>query len=196
MAGLSDAVAFSYIYSLSGHSAFFDALGVFFATYLAYAWILAFAVAALSPGARQAERRAAAAVAAAAALFARFVVKPAIMLAYPRPRPFLVMPDVRALISTPVSEQFQSFPSGHALIFFSIAAVLFCFNRKVGALAFAAAALMGVARVYAGVHWPSDILAGAALGTLVGLAAHGVYARHKSAIDAKLLTLFKAFAIN
>lgn len=191
-----DAVVFSYIYGLSGRSTLLDALGIFFATYLAYVWILALVVTAFLPGARQAERRAAAAVAVAATLFARFVVKPAIALTYPRPRPSLVLPDVRPLISVPAWEQMQSFPSGHALIFFSIATVLFCFNKKVGALAFGAAALIGAARVYAGVHWPSDILVGASLGTLVGFAAYRLYARRKSYFDDRLLTLFRVFAIN
>lgn len=191
-----DTDVFLYIHGLSGRSALLDALGVFFATYLAYLWILVFVGAALLPGAQKAERRAASALAAAAALVARFALKTAIVLAYPRTRPFLALPDVRPIISTPVWENFQSFPSGHALIFFSIASVIFCFNKKIGAIAFAAAALMGAARVYAGVHWPSDILAGAALGALAGWATYRLYTRHKSSIDDRLLTLFRVFAIN
>lgn len=191
-----DAVVFSYIYGLSGHSALLDALGIFFATYLAYVWILVLVGAAFLPSAQKVERRAASAVAAAAALVARFAMKTAIVFAYPRPRPFLALPDVRPLISTPAWEQTQSFPSGHALMFFSVATVLFCFNKKVGAFAFGAAALIGVARVYSGVHWPSDILGGAALGALAGWAVYRLYARHKSSINDRLLTLFRVFAIN
>ncbi len=38
------------------------------------------------------------------------------------------------------------------------------FDRKLGWWLFAGAALMGVARVVGGIHWPSDILGGAVIG--------------------------------
>ncbi|PBC77273.1 undecaprenyl-diphosphatase [Streptomyces sp. TLI_235] len=61
-----------------------------------------------------------------------------------------------------------SFPSNHTVIAFAAAAALWTANRRLGALALIAAALMGVSRVWVGVHYPHDVLAGALVGLLAG----------------------------
>jgi membrane-associated phospholipid phosphatase len=45
--------------------------------------------------------------------------------------------------------------------------VLFAVHRRLGAVALLAAALMSVARVYVGVHYPGDVVAGAVVGVAV-----------------------------
>jgi hypothetical protein len=68
-----------------------------------------------------------------------------------------------ALISTPTS---LSFPSAHASSSFAAARA---FGRLMPAAPlYAIATAMALSRVYLGVHYPSDIAAGALLGTLVG----------------------------
>jgi decaprenylphosphoryl-5-phosphoribose phosphatase len=68
-----------------------------------------------------------------------------------------------ALISTPTA---LSFPSAHASSSFAAARA---YARLVpGAPLYAIATVMALSRVYLGVHYPSDIAAGALLGTLVG----------------------------
>jgi undecaprenyl-diphosphatase len=68
-----------------------------------------------------------------------------------------------ALISTPTS---LSFPSAHASSSFAAARA---FGRLMpGAPLYAVATAMALSRVYLGVHYPSDIAAGALLGMLVG----------------------------
>jgi undecaprenyl-diphosphatase len=62
-----------------------------------------------------------------------------------------------------------SFPSDHAAGAFAIAAVLFVLHRRLGVLALLAAALMSFARVYVGVHYPGDVLAGALVGVAVAV---------------------------
>lgn len=57
----------------------------------------------------------------------------------------------------------SSFPSDHAVVWFSIAATMFLISRRTGLLMLAYASLLGLFRVYAGYHHPTDILAGAAL---------------------------------
>ncbi len=84
-----------------------------------------------------------------------------------RPRPYEVMPDVRLLIGA-VSE--SSFPSGHAATAFASAIVVF--RRETGFLRWSvlvAAILMAFSRLYIGVHYPLDVLAGALIGTLIAL---------------------------
>ena len=49
------------------------------------------------------------------------------------------------------------------------AAALTCAFGKKGALAFIPAALIALSRIYVGVHYPSDVLIGAVLGSAVGV---------------------------
>ena len=64
-----------------------------------------------------------------------------------------------------------SFPSGHTTLAFSIAAMLWLLTREskdrwLGIIAWPLASLVGLSRIYRGVHWPTDVMAGACLGTL------------------------------
>ena len=96
-----------------------------------------------------------------AAVFSRFVFSEIIRHFYNKPRPVEVISGLQKLIEqTPGG----SFPSGHAAFFFAIAGTVFIYDRKWGIAFFIGALLMGVARVYAGIHWPIDIVGGAALG--------------------------------
>lgn len=69
------------------------------------------------------------------------------------------------------------FASSHAANFFGLAVFLAQFfrNRGVAALALGLAALTAYSRVYLGVHYPGDVLTGAAIGTLAGWALFRFY---------------------
>ena len=78
---------------------------------------------------------------------------------YFRPRPFADN-DVSLLFYEPTD---SSFPSNAVAAVFGLAFGIWGVNRRLGYFAIAAATLYGLARVYAGVHYPLDILAGAAI---------------------------------
>lgn len=63
-----------------------------------------------------------------------------------------------------VSSDYASFPSGHATTAFAFAAVLALGLPRLRTGLFALAALVAMSRVVVGAHYPSDVLAGAALG--------------------------------
>ncbi|RJQ35967.1 phosphatase PAP2 family protein [Candidatus Parcubacteria bacterium] len=100
-------------------------------------------------------------VALGGAIIARLVVAGAIRYFYDRPRPFEVVDNARQLIDHAIG---ASFPSGHAVFFFALAAGIWPYYKKTSAAFFGAAMLVSIGRIMGGVHWPSDIIAGAILG--------------------------------
>jgi undecaprenyl-diphosphatase len=84
-----------------------------------------------------------------------------------RPRPFVTDPGGVHLFARHAAD--PGFPSDHATAAFAIATALMLRNRAWGAVVLAFAVVLGVGRVAMGVHYPSDVLAGAALGALVAL---------------------------
>lgn len=79
-----------------------------------------------------------------------------------RARPCWLDQTVRLLVRAPGD---YSFPSGHTLVSFEGAVTVFLFNRKWGIPALLLAVLIGFSRMYLFVHFPTDVLAGAVLGT-------------------------------
>jgi membrane-associated phospholipid phosphatase len=69
----------------------------------------------------------------------------------------------------PNGQDEKSFPSGHTSNAFALASVAqLHYGWKVGVPAYALAGLMGVSRIHEDKHWLSDVVAGAALGYVVG----------------------------
>ena len=100
-------------------------------------------------------------VRATAVVGGSYVISTSIKMAIGRKRP--LVEDLPHLMATPTG---LSFPSSHSSSSFAAA-------RAYGKLLpsvplYAAASAMAFSRLYLGVHYPSDILAGAALGTALG----------------------------
>ncbi|MET7456518.1 phosphatase PAP2 family protein [Streptomyces sp. NPDC005574] len=62
-----------------------------------------------------------------------------------------------------------SFPSNHAAIAAAAAVAVLFVSRRLGAVAVVAACAMAASRVWVGVHYPHDVLAGVVVGALVAL---------------------------
>lgn len=79
-----------------------------------------------------------------------------------------------------------SFPSGHTSASFAAATAIYAMKKRWGWATFLFAALMGFSRLYLGVHYPSDVFAGALLGwamaTIVILAYKRCVLKNKSRI--------------
>ncbi|WP_234544859.1 phosphatase PAP2 family protein [Streptomyces shenzhenensis] len=83
-----------------------------------------------------------------------------------RPRPFLTHQGLDVLVSGKTD---YSFVSDHATITMALGAGLFVANRRFGIAGIALALAEGFCRVYMGVHYPTDVVGGFALGTAVVL---------------------------
>ena len=71
-----------------------------------------------------------------------------------------------------LENEIYSFPSGHATASFAaMTAVFLCGNKKYSYLAYVLALLIGFSRIYIQVHYASDIVGGALVGTLCGIGA-------------------------
>ena len=84
-----------------------------------------------------------------------------------RPRPFAAHPVSVHLFAANSTD--PSFPSDHAAAAFAIAVAVLAFSRAGGLAFLAAATLIAVSRVVLGLHYPSDVIAGAAVGTAAAL---------------------------
>jgi undecaprenyl-diphosphatase len=111
------------------------------------------------------------AIGAASAL----LINQILILIWNRPRPFAV--QAANLLLRPSHD--PSFPSDHATLAFAVAVGLFLVSKRVGVPALVLAALIGLARVYAGEHYVSDVVGGALIGTLATVAV----ARAKNALE-------------
>lgn len=98
-------------------------------------------------------------------LVSRFVITQAIYFFYRRQRPAF-LENSKILIPVPKN---PSLPSGHASFFFGISFMLLFYSVPLGITFLALSLLIGITRVFCGVHWFSDILAGVLTGIISSL---------------------------
>jgi len=160
-----DEIVFTSINRLAGNWPALDYLGIFFAEYLPYVltavlimWFVIDWKKRLKP----------LIIFYSTVIFSRFIITEIIRYLLPRSRPF-VDNAVNLLISHDAS---NSFPSGHASFYFALGVAIYLYNKKAGIVFLLAALLTSIARVYVGVHWPTDIIAGAVVGIISAYAIH------------------------
>lgn len=91
---------------------------------------------------------------------------------FPTIRPFVINGKGVGVIVAPFD---GAFPSWHTAMAFALSVTIFMHDKKVGLLYLLGAILIGVARVYANVHYPMDILGGTFIGTLVAVVVEKVH---------------------
>ena len=157
-----DTQLFLLLNSLAGKSAILDGLIVFCASYLAYILVLLFLMFVIVSVYSRREKLIILLVTGLSCIIARGGVTELIRFFYHRPRPFLTL-EAHPLLT----DSAWSFPSGHATFFFALATAVYLYNKQWGKLFFTGAVLVAVGRVVAGVHYPSDSIAGAFIGIVV-----------------------------
>jgi undecaprenyl-diphosphatase len=81
------------------------------------------------------------------------------------PRPFVAFgtPPLAGMV------QYSSLPSTHAAVAFAMATAVTLHQNRFGAFLFVIAAIIGIGRVAANVHYPTDVIIGLLIGVLIGI---------------------------
>ena len=162
-----DTSIFFWLNALVGHSALFDQLILFTAFFLPYLVVFGFLLLLLLTRRERREKMRIFAIVTLSVILARALITEFIYMIFHRSRPYLTH-EVNQLLS--VNE--WSFPSGHAAFFFAMGVALFFFHKKWGYWCLVLATIIAVSRVIAGIHYPSDILAGALIGGVSAWTIH------------------------
>lgn len=165
---------FQIINNLAGHYKWLDDLGIFIAAYSQYflgggiiLWML------FKDRVDLWKNLKITAYFFATAFVSRFIFGEILKRAINRPRPF----DIHSVTQLISEDKGLSFPSGHMSFFFAFSTAVYLYNKKAGIICYAVSVLMGLARIYTGVHYPLDILGGMALGALVGWGIYQFFGR-------------------
>lgn len=145
---------------LMGKSRLFDMVGIFFAEWVSYVLIVFLIILIWkTDGVRS--RLYWIALTLLSIILTRGIVTEIVRFLYPRMRPYLELGFEPLFI-----EISSSFPSGHAAFFGALATIVLLMNYRAGLWVWATVIVMGCARIFAGVHWVSDIIAGFGVGIL------------------------------
>ena len=148
---------FRLINNLAGHNVWLDKFMVFAADKMGYLLILSVLIIFW----KKDYFKKIVFVSLGSAIVARFMFVSLARYLFYSPRPFLILDKVNQLMN---HEFESSFPSGHTTFYFALAMGVYLCNKKAGLAYLVLAGLIGFARIFVGVHWPLDILAGAGLG--------------------------------
>lgn len=168
-----DLYFFTLINGFAGKRAWLDYSAIFFAKYFEYFLLFSFIILVWLNLYDRGKLTALKAL--ISVVVSRFVFTEIIRFIWFRPRPFVAESFVPLINQNPAE---ASFPSGHASFYFALSTIIYFYNKKAGTLFFIASFLVAISRVYVGVHWPSDILAGVILGILTAWAVNKIFNRY------------------
>jgi len=112
------------------------------------------------------------------------VLVPVVRIFYERVRPYVAFHLTHNLLIDPAF----SFPSGHTIFMFALATSIFFYDKKFGTFLYVCGILIGVARIAAGVHYPSDIFGGAVFGIAIGILVYKIIGK---AFSGKYRNIFR-----
>ncbi|MBI5344179.1 MAG: phosphatase PAP2 family protein [Deltaproteobacteria bacterium] len=127
------------------------------------------------------------------------IVVQILKMVFERPRPSFAGSGVLTQLDSPalfdVAGRFNSFPSGHTVAAFAFAYAMGKACPRLRPFLYTAAGLIGLARIYLGSHYPTDVAAGAVVGLLAGwFAVEAINARGQRLLALFLfLTVFISF---
>ena len=157
-----DLTLFNWLHNLAGRWFLLDWFMIFFATWMAYILLTLFFVPLLKEKDRK-KRWYTLLWVSLSAIVSRGIITEVIRFFYHRPRPFMAL-GFDPLIAHDTD---PTFPSGHMAFYTVLILPLWYLEKKWAWIYGASVILMGVGRVYAGVHWPTDIIGGIILGCAV-----------------------------
>ena len=96
---------------------------------------------------------------------------------FSKERPFVLLESINPLF---LMTEKDSFPSGHAMVMASLSMLIYFENKKLGILSFFATLLVGLARVFAGVHFLEDILFGYLFGVVFVIISYKYFKKLKN----------------
>lgn len=176
-----DFYLFQNINGLASRYCWLDSLGIFFADYFGYilaAFLFVFLIKDFK------KYRIMVFLALASGVLAKFGFTELIRFFWDRPRPFIEN-NINLLLD---NLNQPAFPSGHTAFFFALSALVFLYGKKesseskflqnIGLYFFACSFLIGLARVFTGVHWPLDILGGALVGIFSAWLILKIFKKH------------------
>ena len=115
---------------------------------------------------RQSDRIMASALLAPVLAILAFIINQPVASAVAEERPYNKIPNVLVLLA---KGHDWSFPSDHATLGAAVTVMLFYVSKRLGYISLIFALIMAFARVYAGVHYPQDVVAGLIIGAIVAM---------------------------
>ncbi len=163
-----DYLLFTYINNFARKCLYVDAWGVFFADYLVYFLLVGAAL--IYFLVKKKEKLRYLLVIGSSVILSRLVITELIRLIWHRSRPFVDY-QVNQVIEHSAS---GSFPSGHIAFLFALAMAVYFFNKKWGLVFFILSLVVGLARIFVGIHYPLDILGGIVIGIVSAVVARAL----------------------
>ncbi len=164
---------FQLINNFAGRFIGLDAIAIFFAAFFQYVLVMGLVIFMLArkDAAMRFKNFKITAYFFTTAIISRFFFGEILKKIIARPRPF----ELHSVTQILPYDAGLSFPSGHMSFFFALSIVVFFYNKKAGIILFAGSFLMGLARIFVGIHYPLDILGGMILGILVGWGSYKIF---------------------